>query len=348
MSSPLFSPITLRAVTLTNRIVMSPMLMYMAGDDGCVGDRHFVHYGARALGGVALIMSEVVAVTPRGRISAHDMGLWNDAQVDGVRRVTRFVHECGAAFGVQLAHAGRKSQLDTPPQAPSEHVFAPGYGVPEAMSSDEIHELESAYVAAARRAAAADVDLIEIHAAHGYLLHSFLCPLTNTRTDAYGGSLEGRARLVLEVVEGVREVWPDDKPMAVRMTAVDHHAGGVTEEDGLWLAARLGELGVDLLDVTTGNLVPEYTAPVYPGYQVRYAERVREATGLAVASVGSLASADLMEEILGAGRVDLVCVGRELIRNPNWPIECARRAGIEIELPIATYARATGAYERGF
>lgn len=327
---------------------MSPMLMYMAGDDGHVSDRHFVHYGARALGGVALIMSEVVAVTPRGRISTRDMGLWNDGQINGLRRVTGFLHECGAAFGVQLAHAGRKSQLDTPPQAPSAIAFAPDYAVPEIMTAAEIAQLREDYVAAAQRAHAADVDLIEIHAAHGYLLHSFLCPLTNTRADEYGGSLEGRARLVLEVVASVRAVWPADKPLAVRLTAIDHHEGGVTPEDGLWLAARLAELGVDLLDVTTGNLVPEYTAPVYPGYQVRYAEHIRAETGLAVASVGSLASADLMEEIIGAGRVDLVCVGRELIRNPNWPIECARRAGAQLQIPIETYARATDAYQRGF
>lgn len=348
MASPLFSPFTLRGLTLRNRIVMSPMLMYMAGEDGRVGDRHFVHYGARALGGVALIMSEVVAVAPRGRISAHDIGLWSDDQLDGLSRVTGFVHACGAAFGVQLAHAGRKSHLDTPPQAPSAIAFAPDYGMPEAMSVAEIGELREAYVAAAKRAAAADVDLIEIHAAHGYLLHSFLCPLTNTRADAYGGSLEGRARLVLEIVDEVRAVWPDDKPLAVRMTAIDHHEGGVSAAEGLWLGSRLAERGVDLLDVSTGNLVPEYDAPVYPGYQVRYAEQIRAATGVAVAAVGSLASADLMEEVIGSARADLVCVGRELIRNPNWVIECARRAGVAIELPIPTYARATDAYERGF
>ncbi len=348
MASPLFSPFTLRGLELGNRIALSPMLMYMAGDDGCVTDRHFVHYGARALGGVGLVMTEVVAVVPAGRISAHDLGLWHDGQVEGLRRVCGFVHECGAAFGIQLAHAGRKAKLDTRPQAPSPIAFASDHAEPEALTAAELDALREAYVAAARRAAAADVDLIEIHAAHGYLLHSFLCPLTNTRDDAYGGSLEGRARFVLEVVEAVRAVWPADKPLAVRMTAVDHHDGGVTEADGRWLAARFAELGVDLLDVTSGNLVPTYDAPVYPGYQVRYAEAIREASGLAVASVGSLASADLMEEIIGAGRVDLVFVGRELIRNPNWPIAAARRAGAALSLPIETYARATDAYERGF
>ncbi|MGR8921218.1 MAG: oxidoreductase [Gammaproteobacteria bacterium] len=348
MTSPLFSPLQLRGLTLRNRIALSPMLMYMAGEDGCVTDRHFVHYGARALGGTGLIMTEVIAVTPRGRISHCDLGLWEDAQVDGLRRIGAFVHECGAAFGVQLAHAGRKSQLESSPQAPSAIAFADDYAVPEALAERELANIRDAYVAAARRAADADVDLIEVHAAHGYLLHSFLCPLTNTRTDAYGGSLEGRARFVLEVVEAVRDAWPDDRPLAVRMTAVDHHEGGVREADAEWLALRLADLGVDLLDVTTGNLVPEFTAPVYPGYQVRYAEALRRASGVAVASVGSLASADLVEEIIGAGRVDMVCVGRELIRNPNWPIECARRAGVTLDLPIATYARATDAYERGF
>lgn len=347
MNSPLFSPFALRGLHLKNRIALSPMLMYMAGEDGCVTDRHFVHYGARGLGGVALVMTEVVAVVPRGRISANDLGLWNDIQIDGLKRVAVFLHECGAALGVQLAHAGRKSAIDARPQAPSEIAY-PGLAVPEALSKDELAILREAYVAATRRAAAADVDLIEIHAAHGYLLHSFLCPLTNTRTDAYGGCLEGRARFVLEIVEAVRNAWPAEKPLLVRLTALDHHDGGVTEEDGLWLSTRLAALGVDLLDVTTGNLIPGYSAPVYPGYQVRYAEKIRQESGLPVASVGSLASADLMEEIIGAGRVDLVCVGRELIRNPNWPIECARRAGAALELPIGTYARATDAYERGF
>jgi len=348
MNSPLFSPFKLRGLVLKNRITLSPMLMYMAGDDGYVTDRHFVHYGARALGGTALVMTEVVAVTPRGRISPRDLGLWEDGQVNGLRRIAGFMHECGAAFGAQLAHAGRKARLDTRPQAPSAISFAPDHALPEAMSAADLSQVKDAYVASAKRAAAADVDLIEIHAAHGYLLHSFLCPLTNTRTDAYGGNRDARARFVLEVVEAVREAWPEDRPLAVRMTAVDHHEGGVTEDDSLWLSARLVELGVDLLDVSAGNLVPGFNAPVYPGYQVRYAEKIRQASGVAVAAVGSLASADLLEEIIGAGRVDLVCVGRELIRNPNWPIECARRAGVELELPIGTYARATGPYERGF
>ncbi len=347
MNSPLFSPLGLRGLTLKNRIAMSPMLMYMAGEDGRVRDRHFVHYGARALGGVGLVLTEVVAVSPRGRISASDLGLWDDRQIEGVKRVCGFLHECGTALGVQLAHAGRKSAAGGRPQAPSAVAY-PGLDVPEAIDKDGLAVLREAYVAAAKRAAAADVDLIEIHAAHGYLLHSFLCPLTNSRTDAYGGDLTGRARFVLEIVEAVRDVWPSERPLAVRMTAIDHHEGGVTEEEGLWLSRRLAELGVDLLDVSTGNLIPEYSAPVYPGYQVRYAEKIRRESGLAVATVGSLASADLMEEIIGAERVDLVCVGRELIRNPNWAIECARRAGSTLELPIETYARATDAYERGF
>lgn len=348
MTSPLFSPFTLRGLALRNRIVLSPMLMYMAEEDGRVSDRHFVHYGARALGGTGLIMTEVVAVTPRGRISARDMGLWEDGQVDGLRRVASFLHDCGAALGVQLAHAGRKSQLEGASEAPSAVVFDEGYETPEAMSEAAIRALVQAYVEATHRAVEADVDLIQIHAAHGYLLHSFLCELTNQRQDAYGGSLEGRARLVLEIVEAVRGAWPEDRPLSVRMTALDPHAGGVTEADAEWLALRFRELGVDLLDVTTGNLVPQYTAPVFPGYQVPYAERLRRATGLSVATVGSLAAADLAEELIGNGRADLVCIGRELIRNPNWPIACARRAGVNLELPIPTYARATDAYERGF
>ena len=206
MASPLFTPLKLRELELKNRIALSPMLMYMAEEDGKVSDKHFVHYGARALGGVGLIMTEVVAVTPRARISANDMGLWDDTQVHGLKRVSGFLHECGAAFGVQLAHAGRKSQLPSPPQAPSPVQFSPDYGVPESMTEEDLSHLREAYVAAAVRADQADVDLIEIHAAHGYLLHSFLCPMTNQRDDAYGGSLEGRARLTLEITEAVRQV----------------------------------------------------------------------------------------------------------------------------------------------
>lgn len=348
MASPLFTPLTLRGLTLKNRIALSPMLMYMGGEGGRVSERHFVHYGARALGGAALIMSEVIAVTPRGRISEHDLGLWEDGQIAGLRRVSDFLHDCGAAFGVQLAHAGRKSQLAERPQAPSEIAFADNYELPEALTGAQLDALRDAYVDAAERAAAAEVDLLEVHAAHGYLLHSFLCPLTNRRDDAWGGSLEGRARFVIEVVAAVREAWPQDRPLIVRMTATDHHDGGVTEEEAAWLAKRFADLGVDLLDVTTGNLVPQFEAPVYPGYQLRYAEALRGATGLPVASVGSLAAADLLEEALGAARIDLAFVGRELIRNPNWPIQCAARAGVDIELPIPTYARATGAYDRGF
>ncbi len=346
--TPLFEPLRLRGVTLKNRVVMSPMLMYMADDSGRVTDLHFVHYGARILGGVGAVMLEVVAVEPRGRISHHDLGLWEDGQIAGMKRLVDFAHACDCRIGLQLAHAGRKAAVNTSIVAPSALAYSSESALPVALGADEIPRLIAAYRTAAVRAVEAGFDLIEVHAAHGYLLHAFLAPIANCRTDEYGGDLARRARLPLDVIEAVRAAWPSDRPMLVRMSATDHLDDAVTPEEALWFAQELRIRGVDLLDISAGNIVPGHPASVYPGYQLKYAEHLKREVGMLTATTGSVAAADLLEEALGAGRIDLAFVGRALLRNPFWLIDAARHAGVTLTLPIPTYARATGPYERGF
>ncbi len=348
MTSNVFSPFTLRGMTVRNRIALSPMLMYAADEDGLPNDMHFVHYGARALGGVGMIATEVLAVEARGRISPRDLGLWNDAQAAALARLVAFVQRCDVRICAQLAHAGRKSALRETAIAPSALAYDDALGLPQAMSREDLGAVCAAYGEAARRALAAGFDALQLHAANGYLLHEFLSPVANHRRDDYGGALENRARLLLEVVRTVRAAWPADRPLLVRLCSADLVDGGLTLDDAVIVSGWLRDAGVDLLDATTGNILPGYGGPVYPGYQVAYAERLRAATGLPVASSGSLASLDLLEEIVGAGRVDLVFLGRALLRNPSWTIEAARAAGIELALPMPTYHRATGPFERGY
>lgn len=348
MASSVFSPFTLRGMTLRNRLVMSPMLMYRGQDDGMLNEHNYVHYASRALGGVAMIATEVLAVEPRGRISAKDLGLWNDDQARGLKRLVDFVQSCGVRICAQIAHAGRKSHLAATAIAPSAVPYDPELGTPKEASATDIQGVIDNFQAAARRADAAGFDALEVHAANGYLLHEFLAAESNRRTDAYGGSLENRMRLPLEVVEAVRSVWPDEKPLLYRICATDFGANGVTQEESDILARELAARGVDLIDVQTGNILPGYEGRVYPGYQVPYAERIRAVSGLPTAATGSIASIDLAEEIIGSGRSDLIFMGRTLLRDPFWPIRAAREAGVEMELPIPTYARATGPFERGF
>lgn len=348
MASNVFSPFSLRGLTVRNRIAMSPMLMYAAAEDGLLNETLFVHYGARALGGVGMIVTEVLAVEARGRISARDLGLWNDEQAAGLRRLVDFAHACGVAIGAQLAHAGRKSALAGSSIAPSALAYDEALGVPREMSLGDIQEVVEAYARAAARAAETGFDALQLHAANGYLLHEFLSPLANARTDGYGGSLANRARLLLEVVAAARSGWPADKPLFVRLCMNDFLTGGLDPQEAIKIGGWLKEAGVDLIDATTGNILPGYPGAVFPGYQVGYAEQLRAATGLAVATSGSIASLDLMEEIIGAGRVDLVFMGRALLRQPFWTLEAARSAGVTLELPIPTYARATGPFERGY
>ena len=346
--SNVFSPFSLRGLTLKNRVVMSPMLMYAAGDDGLLNDKLFVHYGARALGGVGMIVTEVLGVESRGRISPKDLGIWTDAQAEGLSRLVDFVHACGAKIAAQLAHAGRKSHLTATAVAPSAIPYDNELGAPRAVAANEIEGIVEAYAAAARRAVAAGFDAVEVHAANGYLLHNFLAPIANDRTDAYGGDFKGRSRLPLEVAQAVRAAIPPSMPLLYRMVATDLLAGGVTEEESTALAGRLKAAGVDLIDVTTGNILPGYPGPVYPGYQVPYAEALRKTISIATATTGSVASLDLMEEIIGAGRVDLVFLGRALLRDPFWTIAASEQAGVALDLPMPTYARASGPFERGF
>lgn len=348
MTSNVFSPLTLREMTVANRIVMSPMLMYAAGDDGLLNERNFVHYGARALGGVGMIVTEVLAVEPRGRISAKDLGLWNDPQAQSLQRLVQFVQSCGVKICAQLAHAGRKSALTDAAIAPSPLAYDDAFGVPTDMSLADIAAVREAYRRATVRAAASGFDALQLHAANGYLLHEFLTPIANVRSDDYGGTLENRARFLLEVVTTVREHWPAARPLFVRLCTNDFLDGGLTLDDAVTVSHWLRAAGVDLIDATTGNILPGYPGPVYPGYQVAYAERIRAETGLPVATSGSVASLDLMEEIIGAGRVDLVFMGRPLLRNPFWAIDAARTAGVVLDLPIPTYYRATGPFERGY
>lgn len=335
----LFSPLALRGLILRNRIAMSPMCMYSAGEDGRATDWHLGHYLARAVGGAGLLIVEATAVEPRGRISQQDLGLWDDAQVEPMARIVRRVQIEGAAIAVQLAHAGRKAwsahQGFGPevPVAPGDAPFAEGWCSPHALSAAEIDEVIAAWQAAARRAQGAGFDAIEIHAAHGYLNHQFLSPLTNQRGDEYGGSLTGRMRFLRRVTETVRQVWPEEKPLLVRVSATDWVDGGLVPDDLVAVAQALKTQGVDLVDCSSGGAVPTRPPDPGPGYQVPFAAQIRREAGIPTAAVGLITAPELAHEIVRNGRADLVALGRELLRNPYWPLEAARRLGHEIAWP---------------
>ncbi|GAB2450274.1 NADH:flavin oxidoreductase/NADH oxidase [Xylanimonas ulmi] len=344
--SLLFEPLRLRDLTVTNRVWLAPMCQYSARD-GLPGDWHLAHLGARAAGGFGLLITEATAVVPEGRITAHDTGLWDDAQIAAWRRITGFVHEQGAAIGVQLAHAGRKASVHRPwapvqgtvPGAeggwptlgPSEQPF-PGYAAPAAMTSEQVAAVPEQFAAAARRAHAAGFDAVELHAAHGYLLHQFLSPLTNDRSDRYGGTPANRARLLIEVADAVRAVWPDGKPLLVRVSATDWADGGLQADDVAQVVKELRAHGVDLADVSTGGLVPA-TVPTAPGYQVPHARTVREVAGITTAAVGLITSAHQAEQVLVVGAADAVLLGRPALRDPHWPLRAARELGDAVAWP---------------
>ena len=342
--SVLFSPLTLRGLTLKNRVVMSPMNTYSATHDGHPTDFHLVHYGIRALGGVGLVMQEVTAIAPEGRIREADLGLWDDGQVEPLRRIVDFVHSQGAKMGVQIGHAGRKSWTPekghgpTAVVGPSAVAFDAGWAVPRELTESDLDGVVTAFAAAAGRALAAGYDVVEIHAAHGYLLHQFLSPVSNRRADAYGGSLENRARLVRRVVQAVRVVWPLDKPLFVRVSATDWTPGGLDIEQTVELARWLKEDGTDLVDCSTGGNVPT-APPSGPGYQVPFAHRVRREAGVPTGAVGLITTPELAEEIVRNERADLVFLARELLRNPMWTLHAARRLGVDVEWPMQ-YRRA--------
>jgi 2,4-dienoyl-CoA reductase-like NADH-dependent reductase (Old Yellow Enzyme family) len=338
--SMLFAPLTLRGVTLKNRVVMSPMHMYSGGSDGRATDFHLVHYGARALGGVGLVMQEVTAVDPRGRIRPVDLGLWDDAHVAPLKRVVDFVHVHGhgAKMGVQLGHAGRKAWTlekgrgETPLVGPSALPFASDWVVPQALQEEDLDTIVAAFVAATRRALSAGYDVVEVHAAHGYLLHQFLSPLSNQRTDAYGGSLENRARLPRRVVQAVRSAWPLDRALFVRVSATDWAPGGLDISQTVQVARWLREDGVDLLDVSAGGNTLE-SSPTGPGYLAPFSSEARRETGLPVGVVGFITAPELAEELVRNGHADLVFLGRVLLREPFWALKAARKLGVDLEWP---------------
>ena len=337
--SDLFSPLTLRNLTLRNRVAMSPMCMYCAGADGRVTDWHVTHYLSRAIGGVGMIVTEATAVEPRGRISPHDLGLWEDGQIAPLTHLVQQVHAAGGAIGVQLAHAGRKAWSGTKgigPEravAPSPLAFDTDWREPEALDAADIDAMVAAWQAAARRAAAAGCDFVEIHGAHGYLIHEFLSPLANHRSDEYGGALLQRTKLLTEIVDAVRDVWPEEKPLLVRLSATDWVDGGLTVEDTVEIARRLKLHGVDLVDCSSGGMVPAQPPSVGPGYQVPLAAQVRQEAQIATSAVGLITAPEHADAIIRTGQADLVLLGRELLRHPYWPLDAARELGIEIKWP---------------
>lgn len=346
--TPLFTPLTIRTLTLRNRIVMSPMCQYCARADGQPTDWHLVHLGARAVGGVGLVIQEATAVEDRGRISTEDLGLWSDDQVAPLRRIVDFVHSQGAAMGIQLAHAGRKAFTPTRgvgpqhPVAPSAIPFGPEFLPPQALDQANIDQIVAAFRAGARRALAAGYDVVELHGAHGYLLHSFLSPIANQRTDGYGGSLENRMRLWLEVTAAVREVWPAEKPLFVRVSAHDYLPGGLTPDDLVAVARTLRPLGVDLIDCSSGGVTPAGApAAPGPGYQVAFAEQIRREAALPTGAVGLITAPEHANAIVAGGQADLVFLGRELLRDPQWALHAARTLGADIPWPTQ-YVRAKG------
>jgi 2,4-dienoyl-CoA reductase-like NADH-dependent reductase (Old Yellow Enzyme family) len=345
--SQLFSPLRQRSVTLRNRVVMSPMCQYSCRD-GLANDWHLVHLGARALGGAGAIIAEATAVSPVGRISPADCGLWDDAQAAMFRPVTRFLREHGAVPGVQLAHAGRKAGTAPPwhggrpvpsadggwqPVAPSAIAFDDGWPLPHALAADEIAALVAAFAAAAGRALAAGFELVELHMAHGYLLHEFLSPLSNRRDDGWGGDLAGRMRFPLEVASTVRAAWPQELPLWVRISATDWAEGGWDLAQSIVLARELRALGVDLVDCSSGGLVPRAQVPAAPGYQVPFAAAVRREAGIATGAVGLITEPKQAEAIVASGQADAVLLGRALLRDPHWPLAAAHALGVDVPWP---------------
>lgn len=347
----LFSPLSIRSLTLKNRIAVSPMCQYSAGD-GIANDWHLVHLGKFAQGGAGLIFTEAVAVNRIGRITHGDLGIWSDEQAAALARITAFLRANGSAAGIQLGHAGRKASMQRPWEgnaalterefalgempwftvAPSALAMAEGWIVPREMTAEDIAETVQDFAQAARRAHWAGFDVAEIHAAHGYLLASFLSPHSNKRNDDYGDDREGRAKALFEVTEAVRAEWPEDKPLFVRISSVDGTPDGWNLDDSVWLAGELKQRGVDVIDCSSGGIAGSATAgrtPPAPGFQVPYAERVKRETGMLTQAVGLITEAEQAEEILAEGRADLVAIAREALNDPNWPGHAADELGAD-------------------
>jgi 2,4-dienoyl-CoA reductase-like NADH-dependent reductase (Old Yellow Enzyme family) len=343
----LFSPLDIRSVMLPNRIVVSPMCQY-SSEDGFANDWHLVHLGSRAVGGAGLVMAEATAVVPEGRISPQDLGLWKDEHIEFLSRITSFIASQRAIPAIQLAHAGRKASTRRPWEgggtAPIEEGgWLPVYGpsaipfseralTPEQMSCDEIRRITQAFADAASRALRAGFKIVEIHGAHGYLLHAFLSPLSNNRTDEYGGSYENRTRFVKEVTRAVRQVWPDELPLFMRLSSTDWVEGGWDVDQTVLLAQELQELGVDLIDCSSGGTVAGASIPIGPGYQVSFAQAVRQG-GVLSGAVGMITEPEQADEIIRSGKADVVLLARELLRDPYWPMRAAKTLGVEHALP---------------
>ena len=361
--SLLFSPIQLAGVTFSNRVFVSPMCQY-SSDDGFSNDWHLVHLGSRAVGGAGLVFTEAAAVLPEGRISPQDLGLWKDDHIAGLKRIVDFVHQQGARAGVQLAHAGRKASMTRPwaseqryltpgeggwqnVVAPSAVPFAENYGQPIALDIAGIQSITRAFARATERALEAGFDLVELHAAHGYLLHEFLSPLSNRRTDQYGGAFENRIRMVVEVVDAMRAVLPAELPLLVRISATDWAEGGWDIDQSVALAKVLKEHQVDLVDVSSGGMTPLAVMPIGPGYQTPFAERIRREAKIPTGAVGMITGAVQAEHILRTGQADLVLLAREFLRDPYWPLDAAKELHDVITWP-AQYLRAApqGSRER--
>jgi len=348
-----FDPIAFRSLTLANRIVVSPMCEYSCVD-GYSNDWHLVHLGSRAVGGAALVVTEATAVTANGRISPQDLGIYDDGHVSGLARIVRFIHEQKTLAGIQLAHAGRKASTARPwdgggrlgpeaggwqPVGPTTEPFADNYPVPCALTVDEIAQIVAAFRVGAQRALAAGFDVIEIHGAHGYLIHEFLSPLVNTRHDDYGGSFQNRARLCLEIVDAVRGVWPERLPLFIRISATDWKAGGWDLDSAVALARLLKDRGVDLVDCSSGGAVHDQQIAIGPGYQVPFAERIRRDAGIPTGAVGLITDAHQADAIVANGQADLVLLARELLRDPYWPLHAADKLNVVVPWP-AQYLRA--------
>jgi 2,4-dienoyl-CoA reductase-like NADH-dependent reductase (Old Yellow Enzyme family) len=351
----LFSALKIKNISLKNRIVVSPMCEY-SSTDGFANDWHLVHLGSRAVGGAALIITEAAAVSPEGRISPGDLGIWKDQHIEKLKQITEFLHRHGAVAGIQLAHAGRKASHEVPwnggkqipsgnengwrALAPSALPFTPGDQVPVELDGAGIEKVKADFKAAAWRALEAGFKVAEIHAAHGYLLHEFYSPLSNHRADRYGGSYENRIRLLLEVIAAVKEVWPDEYPLFVRISATDWTEGGWTPDDSVRLAKALKNSGVDLVDCSSGgNIVARI--PLKPGYQVEFAERIRKEAGILTGAVGLITKADQADQIIRDGKADVVFIAREMLRNPYFPLHAAHVLGdgSEVNWPVQ-YERA--------
>lgn len=338
MKSKLFTPYTMKNVTLKNRIVMAPMCMYSCpNEDGKVNSWHHTHYVSRAVGQVGCIIQEATAVTPQGRISPNDLGIWDDVHIEGLQQLTSLIKQNGAVTGIQLGHAGRKAVLEGEIIAPSAIAFNEESKVPKEMTKEDIQNTVEAFKKGAERAKKAGFDVIEIHGAHGYLINQFLSPLSNHRNDEYGGNAENRYRFLKEVIEAIQSVW--DGPLLVRVSANDYHAEGLNVEDYVGYCTWMKEQGIDLIDVSSGAVIPA-KINVYPGYQVPLAEKIKHGASIPTGAVGLITTGKQAEEIIQSERADLVFLARELLRDPYWPRTAAKELGVEIKGPKQ--------YERGW